>query len=107
MGPLQLLINGKFEDAAGGKTFETYDPRTGEVLMSVAEAQAEDVDKAVKAAREVWVLLLASVLLTGVSIAACPIALLCDIPDVRAVSPLSPGHMDMCEVGSLLYVVTT
>ena len=49
----QLLINGKFVDAAGGKTFETYDPRTGEVLMSVAEAQAEDVDKAVKAAREV------------------------------------------------------
>ena len=50
---VQLLINGKFEDASGGKTFETYDPRTGEVLMSVAEAQAEDVDRAVKAAREV------------------------------------------------------
>ena len=49
----QLLINGSFVDATGGKTFETYDPRTGEVLMSVAEAQAEDVDKAVKAAREV------------------------------------------------------
>ena len=49
----QLLINGKFVDAAGGRTFETYDPRTGEVLMSVAEAQAEDVDKAVRAAREV------------------------------------------------------
>ena len=53
MSLLQLLINGKFEDASGGKTFETYDPRTGEVLMSVAEAQAEDVDRAVKAAREV------------------------------------------------------
>lgn len=52
---LQLLINGQFEDASGGKTFETYDPRTGEVLMSVAEAQAEDVDRAVKAAREVQV----------------------------------------------------
>ncbi|CAK0737958.1 Aldehyde dehydrogenase 2 member B4, mitochondrial [Coccomyxa viridis] len=50
----KLLINGKFVDAAGGKTFETYDPRTGEVLMSVAEAQAEDVDKAVKAAREAF-----------------------------------------------------
>ena len=57
---LQLLINGKFEDASGGKTFETYDPRTGEVLMSVAEAQAEDVDRAVKAAREVQTPLLAS-----------------------------------------------
>jgi len=59
---LQLLINGKFEDASGGKTFETYDPRTGEVLMSVAEAQAEDVDRAVKAAREVRLPLLITVL---------------------------------------------
>ncbi|CAL8465907.1 g5443 [Coccomyxa elongata] len=50
----QLLINGKFEDAASGKTFETYDPRTGEPLMTVAEAQAEDVDRAVKAARQAF-----------------------------------------------------
>lgn len=53
----QLLINGKFEDAAGGKTFETMDPRSGEPLMTVAEAQAEDVDRAVKAARQVTHLL--------------------------------------------------
>jgi acyl-CoA reductase-like NAD-dependent aldehyde dehydrogenase len=53
----QLLINGKFEDAASGKTFYTYDPRTGEPLMEVAEAQAEDVDRAVKAARNVCRLL--------------------------------------------------
>jgi hypothetical protein len=50
---LQLLINGEFVDATGGGTFETYDPRTGEVLMSVAEATAQDVDKAVQAARVV------------------------------------------------------
>jgi hypothetical protein len=50
---VQLLINGKFEDAMSGKTFYTYDPRTGEPLVSVAEAQAEDVDRAVRAAREV------------------------------------------------------
>ncbi|EIE18437.1 aldehyde dehydrogenase [Coccomyxa subellipsoidea C-169] len=50
----QLLINGKFEDASGGKTFETMDPRTGEPLMTVAEAQAEDVDRAVKAARQAF-----------------------------------------------------
>ena len=31
--PLQLLINGRFEDAQSGKTFKTYDPRTGEPLM--------------------------------------------------------------------------
>lgn len=51
--PWQLLINGKSEDASSGKTFETYDPRTGEPLMTVAEAQAEDVDRAVAAARQV------------------------------------------------------
>lgn len=28
---LQLLINGKFEDAKDGKTFENLDPRTGEL----------------------------------------------------------------------------
>ena len=49
----QLLIGGEFVDSMDGGTFETIDPRSGEVLMSVAEATAEDVDRAVKAAREV------------------------------------------------------
>lgn len=34
-----------------GKTFETIDPRTGEVITRVAEGDKEDVDLAVKAAR--------------------------------------------------------
>ena len=51
--PLQLLIDGEFVDSSSGKTFETEDPRTGEVLVEVAEAQEEDVDRAVKAARKV------------------------------------------------------
>ncbi len=50
---LQLLIDGEFVDSISGKTFETEDPRTGEVLVEIAEAQEEDVDKAVKAARKV------------------------------------------------------
>lgn len=37
-----------------GKTFETIDPRTGEALASVAEGDKEDVDLAVKAAREAF-----------------------------------------------------
>lgn len=49
----QLLIDGEFVDAAGGETFPTEDPRTGDILLDVAEAQAEDVDRAVKAARKV------------------------------------------------------
>ena len=33
----KLFINGKFVDAASGKTFPTYNPATGEVLANVAE----------------------------------------------------------------------
>ncbi len=47
----QLLINGKWVEAASGKTFATYNPATGEVLAQVAEGDREDIDRAVKAAR--------------------------------------------------------
>jgi aldehyde dehydrogenase (NAD+) len=50
----KLYINGKFVDAASGKTFETPNPATGETLAHVAEADKEDVDRAVKAAREAF-----------------------------------------------------
>jgi phenylacetaldehyde dehydrogenase len=47
----KMLINGKWVEAASGKTFPTYNPATGEVLAQVAEGDREDVDRAVKAAR--------------------------------------------------------
>jgi phenylacetaldehyde dehydrogenase len=47
----KMLINGKWEAAASGKTFETYNPATGEVLARVAEGDREDIDRAVKSAR--------------------------------------------------------
>lgn len=50
----QLLINGKFTDAASGKTFQTVDPRTGNVIADVAEGDAEDVNAAVSAARKAF-----------------------------------------------------
>jgi len=50
--PKKLFIGGRWADAAEGKTFETRDPSTGEVLARVAEAGAEDVDRAVAAARK-------------------------------------------------------
>ncbi|XVF84942.1 hypothetical protein PTKIN_Ptkin17bG0079500 [Pterospermum kingtungense] len=50
----QLLINGNFVDSASGKTFPTYDPRTGDVIAHVAEADAEDIDRAVSAARKAF-----------------------------------------------------
>ncbi|KAJ4895624.1 Aldehyde dehydrogenase family 2 member B4 [Raphanus sativus] len=50
----QLLIDGNFVDAASGKTFPTLDPRTGEVIANVAEGDAEDINRAVKAARKAF-----------------------------------------------------
>ena len=47
----QMLINGKWVNAASGKTFPTYNPATGEVLAHVAEGDKEDIDRAVSAAR--------------------------------------------------------
>ena len=47
----KMLINGKWVEAASGKTFPTYNPATGEVLSQVAEGDREDIDRAVKAAR--------------------------------------------------------
>ncbi|XP_052199322.1 aldehyde dehydrogenase family 2 member C4-like isoform X2 [Diospyros lotus] len=50
----KLFINGEFVDSISGKTFETIDPRTGEVIARVAEGGKDDVDLAVKAAREAF-----------------------------------------------------
>lgn len=50
----KLLIDGKWVDAESGKTFETYNPATEEVLTRVAEGGKADVDKAVKAARKAF-----------------------------------------------------
>src|ERR1700722_12978580 len=47
----QMLINGKWVDAASGKTFPSYNPATGEVLAKVAEGDKEDINRAVAAAR--------------------------------------------------------
>jgi phenylacetaldehyde dehydrogenase len=47
----KILINGKWVEAASGKTFPTYNPATGEVLSRVAEGDKEDINRAVKAAR--------------------------------------------------------
>ncbi|ARN18739.1 aldehyde dehydrogenase family protein [Piscinibacter gummiphilus] len=49
--PKRMLIGDRWVAAASGKTFETRNPATGEVLASVPEGDAEDVDRAVAAAR--------------------------------------------------------
>src|SRR5580692_1385220 len=49
--PRQLFINGQWVDAASGRTFETLNPATGELLARVAEGDVEDINRAVAAAR--------------------------------------------------------
>jgi acyl-CoA reductase-like NAD-dependent aldehyde dehydrogenase len=46
----QLILNGERADASDGKTFDVYDPSSGDVLASVAKATKADVDRAVRAA---------------------------------------------------------
>ena len=50
----QLLVDGKWTDAASGKVFATHNPATGAHVADVAEADAADVDAAVAAARRAF-----------------------------------------------------
>ncbi|CAH2312049.1 cytosolic 10-formyltetrahydrofolate dehydrogenase [Pelobates cultripes] len=52
--PHQLFINGKFIDAEGGKTYETFNPTDGMAICKVSLAQVSDIDKAVAAAKEAF-----------------------------------------------------
>jgi phenylacetaldehyde dehydrogenase len=46
-----MLINGQWQNAKSGKTFQVLDPATAMHLATVAEGDAADVDAAVRAAR--------------------------------------------------------
>src|ERR1700735_1121192 len=52
--PRQLFINGQWVDAASGRTFDTPNPATGERLARIAEGDAEDINRAVRAARKAF-----------------------------------------------------
>lgn len=47
----QAFINGEFVDASDGGTYETINPATGQLLSATAACTAQDVDRAVAAAR--------------------------------------------------------
>ncbi|HJF34187.1 MAG TPA: aldehyde dehydrogenase family protein, partial [Sporosarcina psychrophila] len=49
-----LYIDGEYVPAISGKTFDVINPATEEVIVQVSEAQAEDVDIAVAAARKAF-----------------------------------------------------
>ncbi|HVN87722.1 MAG TPA: aldehyde dehydrogenase family protein [Candidatus Binatia bacterium] len=50
----RMLIDGKWVEAASGKTFTTYDPATEEPLAEIPAGDTEDVDRAVRAARRAF-----------------------------------------------------
>jgi phenylacetaldehyde dehydrogenase len=50
----RMYVDGKFVNAASGKTLPVYNPATGEVMAHVPEAESEDVDRAVRAARRAF-----------------------------------------------------
>jgi len=50
----RLFIDGAFVEAATGATFESVDPASGETIARIAAADAEDVDRAVSAARRAF-----------------------------------------------------
>ena len=52
--PRKMLIGGKWVDSVSGKTFETYNPATGEVLAQVVEGDRQDIDLAVRAGRKAF-----------------------------------------------------
>jgi len=47
----QMYVNGEWVDSKSNKTFPVYDPSTEEIIAQVPEANADDVNRAVAAAR--------------------------------------------------------
>src|SRR5215510_11191975 len=52
--PRRMLIDGSWVEAASGKAFSVYDPATEEIIAHVAEGEVEDIDRAVRAARQAF-----------------------------------------------------
>ncbi|XP_054167618.1 aldehyde dehydrogenase X, mitochondrial-like [Oppia nitens] len=52
----QLFINNEWVNSVSGKTFETVNPVTGEVITRVQEGDKADIEKAIKAARQAFAL---------------------------------------------------
>ena len=49
-----LFIGGEFVESSGDASFKTISPATEEVLADITEATADDVDRAVKSARQAY-----------------------------------------------------
>lgn len=52
--PVKMLIDGQWVESASRKTFETFNPASGEVLARVTAGEEEDIDLAVDAAQRAF-----------------------------------------------------
>ncbi|GAA2045123.1 aldehyde dehydrogenase DhaS [Yaniella flava] len=52
--PQRLFIDGQWVESSSGRTFNTYDPATGNKLAEVAQGVEADIDAAIAAARAVF-----------------------------------------------------
>jgi len=89
----KLFINNEFVDAADGGTFEVFNPYDNSLLTNVAEAKQEDIDRAVKAAREAfpaWAAMSPSD--RGVLIGKLADAIEADRDNLALIESLDTGH---------------
>jgi aldehyde dehydrogenase (NAD+) len=54
MQKYQMYIDGKYVDSASGKWFDSYNPYTGEPWAQIAQGNAADTDRAVRAAHKAY-----------------------------------------------------
>ena len=54
MQKYQMYIDGKYVDSTSGKWFDSYNPFTGEPWAQIAQGNAEDCDRAVRAAHRAY-----------------------------------------------------
>ncbi len=54
MATHKMFINGEFVESASGETMEVLNPATGEVIGEVPRGTADDVERAVDAAKAAW-----------------------------------------------------
>lgn len=52
--PLQLLVDGRHVPSVSGRSFVSFNPATEQPIATIAEGNAEDVDRAVAAARRAF-----------------------------------------------------
>ena len=50
----KMFIGGEFVDSSSGETMEVLNPATGEVIAEVPRGTADDVERAVAAAKKAW-----------------------------------------------------